>query len=76
VQEILERRFQRPLLGSPPRAYRQFVAELPAGGIAGGAAYDALVAASAAKAGATLATGDRRALSTYEKYGVAVRWVP
>jgi hypothetical protein len=30
----------------------------------------------AAHAGATLATGDRRAAAVYEQYGVAVRWVP
>ncbi len=47
------------------------VPELLAGmGIAGGAVYDALVALPAAARGATLATRDARARSTYEAVGV------
>ena len=41
-------------------------------GIAGGAAYDALVALTAAERGADLATRDGRARSTYETVGVRV----
>ena len=40
-------------------------ARLASLGIAGGAAYDALVAATAAEHGITLATRDRRAAQTY-----------
>ena len=40
-------------------------ARLASLGIAGGAAYDALVAATAAEHGVTLATRDRRAAETY-----------
>jgi predicted nucleic acid-binding protein len=76
VTEFLSGRFPRPLLILAPREYRQFVMGMAARGIAGGAAYDALVAACAARAGATLATADRRAAAVYEQYGVAVRWVP
>jgi predicted nucleic acid-binding protein len=76
VREFLSGRFREPLLVLPAREYRQFVTGMAARGIAGGAAYDALVAACAAHAGATLATGDRRAAPVYEQYGVPVRWVP
>ncbi|GGH49492.1 type II toxin-antitoxin system VapC family toxin [Microbacterium album] len=39
-------------------------------GIAGGAAYDGLVALAAAEAGLTLLTCDRRAVGTYAQFGV------
>jgi predicted nucleic acid-binding protein len=42
-------------------------------GIAGGAAYDALVASTAAASGEILITLDRRALRTYEAMGASVR---
>lgn len=41
-------------------------------GIAGGSVYDALVGASAREHGLTLATRDRRALTTYRQLGVDV----
>ena len=55
------------------RAYRKFLLELPERAIAGGAAYDALVAATAAAHGAELITCDRRAAALYERYGVRAR---
>jgi predicted nucleic acid-binding protein len=45
------------------------------GRVAGGAAYDALVALAARRAKATLATCDARALPTYEALGVDVEIV-
>jgi predicted nucleic acid-binding protein len=39
----------------------------------GGAVYDALVALTAKRAGATLVTADRRAASIYELVGVSFR---
>ena len=39
-------------------------------GLAGGAIYDALIAATARHAGATLLTRDRRARPVYERVGV------
>jgi predicted nucleic acid-binding protein len=45
-------------------------AGLAARGIAGGAVYDALVAAAAAEHGITLATRDRRAAEIYRALGV------
>lgn len=73
VREFLAARFAEPFLRLGPREYREFLASLPEHGVAGGAAYDALVAATAAACGAELVTCDRRALSIYERYGVRVR---
>jgi len=49
-------------------AHRQFARY----GIAGGAAYDALVGLAAKENGLTLATRDTRALGTYEAVGVPI----
>jgi predicted nucleic acid-binding protein len=46
-----------------------------AGGITGGATYDALIGATAAEAGLPLLTFDRRAQRTYEAVGVEVRFL-
>ena len=70
VREFLEMRFPQPLLRLPALAYRRFLLGLPDNGVTGGAAYDALVAATAAGCGAELFTCDRRALPIYERYGV------
>ncbi len=43
--------------------------------VAGGAVYDALVAATASRYGATLLTRDERAAAVYERAGVDVTWV-
>jgi predicted nucleic acid-binding protein len=55
--------------------YRGFILGLAENGIAGGAAYDALVAATAAGCGAGLVTCDRRALPVYERYGVKAEFL-
>jgi predicted nucleic acid-binding protein len=52
------------------RAYKRFVVGLAEHRVTGGAAYDALVAATAAGCDAELVTCDRRALPIYERYGV------
>lgn len=44
-------------------------------GITGGAVYDALIGLTVAESDAVLVTRDRRAMATYERVGVAVRWV-
>jgi predicted nucleic acid-binding protein len=72
VREFLELRFPQPMLRMSPRAFKAFVLGLPDRGVTGGAAYDALIAATAADCGAELVTCDRRALPIYEKYGVRV----
>lgn len=68
---LVRERFVRTLLLGPEASARltQLLADL---GIAGGAAYDALVALAAAEHGVVLATRDARALSTYRAVGVEV----
>lgn len=70
VREFLSASFRGSFLRLSEPAYREFVLGLPAHGISGGAAYDALVAATAAAHRAQLVTCDRRALPVYERYGV------
>jgi predicted nucleic acid-binding protein len=70
VRDFLEARFPQPFLRLDARAYKRFVVGLTDHGVAGGAAYDALVAATAAGCDAELVTCDRRALPIYERYGV------
>jgi predicted nucleic acid-binding protein len=53
--------------------YRALIPRLVELGIGGGASYDALVAATARAAGATLVSCDRRAAATYERLGTAFR---
>jgi len=76
VRAFLEARFPQPLLRLSAPAYKQFILELPDRGVTGGAAYDALVAATAAGCGADLVTCDRRALLVYERYGVRIQLLP
>ena len=54
-------------------AYREFLWSLPAKAVTGGAAYDALVAATAADHGAELISCDRRAAAVYERYRIHTR---
>ena len=76
ARDFLESRFPRPFLRLGERAYRDFILGLTDHGISGGAAYDALVAATAAGCDAELVTCDRRALPVYERYGVRTRVLP
>ena len=75
VGEFLLTRFSRPYLRLSANDYRNFILALSDHGIAGGAAYDALIAATAVACGARLVTCDRRALSIYERYDVATQLV-
>lgn len=70
VRDFLAARFPQPFLRLSVRGYRDFVLGLPVRDVFGGAAYDALVAATAAENGAELITCDRRAVPVYERYGV------
>jgi hypothetical protein len=54
------------------RSYREFLLALPEHAVAGGATYDALVAATAIAHSAELISCDRRAAPVYEGYGVRV----
>jgi predicted nucleic acid-binding protein len=55
------------------QTYKDFILGLPDRGVTGGAAYDALVAATAAGCDAELVTCDRRALPVYERYGLRAK---
>jgi len=73
VWAFLDVRFPQPFLRLSARAYRSFVSTLAERGVSGGAAYDALVAATAANHRAELVSCDRRAAGIYERYGVKAR---
>lgn len=73
VRDFLTARFPQPFLRLSAQAYKDFILGLPDLGVAGGAAYDALVAATAADCGAELVTCDRRALPVYERYGLRTK---
>ncbi len=73
VRDFIVARFPAPFLRLSPAEYRKFLLELAKLEIAGGAAYDALVAATAAARSAELITCDRRAAPLYERYGVRAK---
>jgi predicted nucleic acid-binding protein len=66
VVSFLEDRFRSPVLLLPAEEHFDLLHTATHLGITGGALYDALVAATAKQAGATLLTRDRRAVRTYE----------
>jgi predicted nucleic acid-binding protein len=76
VREFMASRFPQPFLKLSARAYKDFILGLPDHDVTGGAAYDALVAATAAACGAVLVSCDRRALPVYERYGVRIQILP
>lgn len=73
VRDFIQARFPEPFLRLSAQAFRAFVLGLPEHDVTGGAAYDALVAATAAECRAELATFDRRAAAVYESYGVRAK---
>jgi predicted nucleic acid-binding protein len=75
VRDFIRTRFSQPFLRLSAPAYRAFVLGLPGHDVAGGAAYDALVAATAASCKAELVTCDRRAAALYESYGVRTEFL-
>lgn len=75
VRDFLAARFPQPLLRLSEPAYRDFVLGLADHAVTGGAAYDALVAATAAGCDAELVSCDRRALTVYERYGVRTQFL-
>jgi predicted nucleic acid-binding protein len=75
VRQFLRERFPRPYLRLSTGAYHSFVLQLPDNNVAGSAAYDALVAATAAHVGADLVSCDRRAALIYERYGVRTHFL-
>jgi len=75
VQGFLDAQFALPHLVMPARDQRRLTARLVELGIDGGAVYDGLVALTAASAGASLISLDRRAATTYERCGVDLHLV-
>jgi predicted nucleic acid-binding protein len=70
VREFIAARFPDPLLQLSARQFRDFVLGLAGHRVTGGAAYDALVAATALAHKVDLVTCDGRAAPVYERYGV------
>lgn len=75
VRDFIRERFPEPFLRLSAPACRDFLLALPEHDVVGGAAYDALVAATAAGCRAELVTCDRRAAAIYENYGVRTRFL-
>ena len=75
VREFIQMRFPEPFLRLSAQAYKDFLHGLPERGVTGGAAYDLLVAATAAGCKAELVTCDRRAATVYESYGVGTKFL-
>jgi predicted nucleic acid-binding protein len=73
VAEFLGRHFGGRLAALDAGGYESLLALAAASGITGGATYDALVAASAKAAGATLLTLDARATAAYDALGADYR---
>jgi predicted nucleic acid-binding protein len=70
VGTFLRERFPGERLELPTSERRGLIDRLAFAGIAGGAVYDALIAACAAAHGVALVTLDERALSVYELFDV------
>jgi predicted nucleic acid-binding protein len=62
-------------LGLTSAELADVIEEFPTRRVVGGAAYDALIAATAHRHIASLLTRDERAASIYERFAVDVRWV-
>ncbi|MDZ7779907.1 MAG: type II toxin-antitoxin system VapC family toxin [Gemmatimonadota bacterium] len=73
VEAFLGDRFEPELLILPGSDYRSLLRSSLGRGISGGSVYDALIGATAKRAGAVLLTRDGRAVSTYEAVGVDFR---
>ena len=73
VWDFLAERFPDAYLAIDPAALKALLKRLPGLGITGGAAYDAVVGATAAHVGATLLSIDRRAAGTYQRTGCDLR---
>jgi predicted nucleic acid-binding protein len=75
VTRLLLDNFPETRFLSSARAAELF-ADLAAQRLAGGAVYDALVAATAREHGLTLVSRDQRALNTYRRIGVDLHLLP
>ena len=75
VATALGGRFPGPRPALPANDRGRLIAQLAEAGIAGGAAYDGLIALTAYHCGCTLLTADRRAEHNYGALGADVRWL-
>ncbi|HEV3322859.1 MAG TPA: PIN domain-containing protein [Solirubrobacteraceae bacterium] len=75
VAEYLRADYPGERMVLPAPARRDLIARLAGLSIAGGAVYDAMVAATAAHHGYRLLSCDRRATATYEQLGVEVTYL-
>lgn len=76
VEPFLQARFEGKLLTLPRDRHRSLLTLAVERGVTGGSVYDALIAATAKHADATLLTRDRRAARTYEAIGATYRLLP
>ena len=72
VAGFLRRRFARRWFGMSVDEQRELLAAFPSLGIRAGSTYDALIGATAVRAGATLISLDKRALPVYAAVGADV----
>jgi predicted nucleic acid-binding protein len=70
VAAFLAQRFREAPLTLPARAHLALLEKASLAGVIGGSVYDALIAATARHASATLLTRDQRARAVYEQIGV------
>ncbi len=75
VSDFINSNFADSLLSLSTDRFLPLMSELANLGFAGGAAYDAVIAATARDANRTLLTLDLRARPTYERIGVAVEYL-
>lgn len=75
VARYLVTRFPEAPLALDPAGFAALPERLAALGISGGATYDALIAHTAASAGAMLLSCDERARAVYERCGVEARFI-
>lgn len=69
VAAFLAENFPAALLTLPGDAQSALISAAAVAGLTGGSVYDALIAATAKRAGVLLVTHDRRAVPTYERIG-------
>ena len=75
VLEALRRDFPKKWLALSAKDQQSYLEKAVANELRGGTLYDALIAATAAKHGATLISADRRAQPTYEAMGVQAQFI-
>jgi hypothetical protein len=72
VHAFITERFTEPFLTLSETGYQELLATVAAGRILGGAAYDALIAFTAAEHQATQLSLDQRAAAAYQAVGASV----